>query len=88
MCFFGGAEEGGHGTHVAGTLAGAQSGEDAGDDEGDGMAFQGKLAVFDFGDSDNSNVLSTPDEVGWVAEVLACLLRRVRCLSCARICPC
>eukprot|EP00752_Nemacystus_decipiens_P002900 g2698.t1 len=56
-------EEGGHGTHVAGTLAGAQSGEDAGDDEGDGMAFQGKLAVFDFGDSDNFNVLSTPDAV-------------------------
>lgn len=58
-----GAEEGGHGTHVAGTIAGAQSGEEAGDDEGDGMAFQGKLAVFDFGDSDKFNGLSTPAEV-------------------------
>lgn len=57
------AEASGHGTHVAGTLAGAQSGEDAGDHAADGMAFQGKLAVFDFGDSDNFNVLSTPDEV-------------------------
>lgn len=57
------AEEDGHGTHVAGTLGGAQSGESAGDDEADGMAFQGKLAIFDFGDSDNFNALTTPDEV-------------------------
>ena len=27
------------------------------------MAFQGQLAVFDFGDSDNNNALTTPDEV-------------------------
>lgn len=57
------AEADGHGTHVAGSIAGAQSGEDAGDDDADGMAFQGKLAVFDFGDSDNFNALTTPDEV-------------------------
>lgn len=57
------AEADGHGTHVAGSICGAQSGEDAGDDDADGMAFQGKLAVFDFGDSDNFNALTTPDEV-------------------------
>ena len=56
-------EAGGHGTHVAGTLVGAESGEVAGDGVADGMAFQGKIAVFDFGDSDNSNALTTPDEV-------------------------
>lgn len=49
---------------MAGTLAGAESGSSAGDDDADGSAFQGKLAVFDFGDSDNSNALTTPDEVG------------------------
>lgn len=48
---------------MAGSIAGAQSGELAGSDEADGMAFQGKLAVFDFGDSDNFNALTTPDEV-------------------------
>lgn len=48
---------------MAGTLAGAQSGTTAGDDDADGMAFQGKLAVFDFGDSDDNNALTTPDEV-------------------------
>lgn len=57
------AEADGHGTHVAGSIGGAQSGEVAGDDDADGMAFQGKLAVFDFGDSDNFNALTTPDEV-------------------------
>lgn len=60
------AEEGGHGTHVAGTLAGAVSGAAAGDDENDGadgIAYQGKLAVFDFGDSDAFNSLTTPDQV-------------------------
>lgn len=51
---------------MAGTLAGAQSGTTAGDDECDGMAFQGKLAVFDFGDSDSNNALTTPNEVIWV----------------------
>ena len=30
------------------------------------MAFQGQLAVFDFGDSDNNNALTTPDEVGFM----------------------
>lgn len=58
-----GVEAAGHGTHVAGTLAGAQSGTKAGDDEADGMAFAGQLAVFDFGDSDAGNALTTPDEV-------------------------
>lgn len=57
------SEEAGHGTHVAGTLAGAQSGSSAGDSDADGGAFQAKLAVFDFGDSDNNNALSTPNEV-------------------------
>lgn len=57
------SEEGGHGTHVSGTLAGAQSDTSAGEDEADGGAFQGKLAVFDFGDSDNNNALTTPDQV-------------------------
>lgn len=57
------AEAGGHGTHVAGSIAGAQSGEDVGDDDADGMAFQGQLAVFDFGESDNSNALTTPEQV-------------------------
>ncbi|CAM9547842.1 unnamed protein product [Ectocarpus sp. 6 AP-2014] len=56
-------EADGHGTHVAGSICGAQSGDDAGDDDADGMAFQGKLAVFDFGDSDNFNALTTPDEI-------------------------
>ncbi|CAM9508566.1 unnamed protein product, partial [Sphacelaria rigidula] len=56
-------EAAGHGTHVAGTLAGAVSGGIAGDDDADGMAFQAKLAVFDFGDSANDNALTTPDEV-------------------------
>lgn len=57
------ADAAGHGTHVAGTLAGAESGGSAGDDDGDGMAFQGKLAVFDFGDSANDNALTTPSEL-------------------------
>lgn len=65
-----GAEADGHGTHVAGSIGGAQSGTTVGEDDGDGMAFQGQLAVFDFGDSDNSNALTTPDSV-----CLLCLRR-------------
>lgn len=53
----------GHGTHVAGTIAGAESGEKAGDNEADGLSFQGKLAIFDFGDSSNDNALSMPGQV-------------------------
>ncbi len=63
------AAEGGHGTHVAGAIAGAQSGDQAGDDESDGMAYQGKLAVFDFGESSTFNLLTTPDEVGFFVAV-------------------
>ncbi|CAM9759904.1 unnamed protein product [Choristocarpus tenellus] len=56
-------EDEGHGTHVAGSVAGAIASTTAGGNAGDGMAFAGKLSVFDFGDSSNGNSLSTPDQV-------------------------
>ncbi|CAM9313629.1 unnamed protein product [Discosporangium mesarthrocarpum] len=54
-------EDNGHGTHVAGTLAGANL-LGTGDDT-NGIALDGKLAVFDFGDSDGGNALDTPEQV-------------------------
>ncbi|CAM9326926.1 unnamed protein product [Chrysoparadoxa australica] len=51
-------EADGHGTHVAGTLAGSNGGA-----EDNGLAFEAKLAVFDFGDTLRGNALDVPGDL-------------------------
>jgi subtilisin family serine protease len=55
-------ETDGHGTHVAGIVAGMPVGLPSGQEDFRGMAYEAKLAFFDFGDSANLNSLSVPGD--------------------------